>query len=199
MPKSHNPLEWCDLLQTRPNCRLAVIAAKLVQPLGFAHPVGHVPYFRWPLRQTAAFSTLNLQIWSKNENVPDPGLSLGTFVEQPSPRTAQNQSRFLPRKRKWPCRASGSAPAEAAAIEGAGRYLRLEDCQSNVAKKPRPKAARRRSGANAVDNLRPHISQLLSWGAPDRTTGFIVSPESGLAGKRRSCVGLPTLVEMPNV
>ena len=35
------------------------------------------------------------QFHGKNENVPDPGLSLGTFVEQPSPRTAQRQSRFL--------------------------------------------------------------------------------------------------------
>ena len=42
----------------------------------------------------------------KNESAQDPGLSLRTPVEQPSPRTAQTQIRFRAPERKWPCRAS---------------------------------------------------------------------------------------------
>jgi hypothetical protein len=48
--------------------------------------------------------------YPKNESAQDPGLSLGTPVEQPSPRTAQTQIRFRAPKRKWPCRASATAP-----------------------------------------------------------------------------------------
>ena len=46
----------------------------------------------------------------KNESAPDPGLGLGTPVEQPSPRTAQLQPRFVSGSRKWPRRASQPAP-----------------------------------------------------------------------------------------
>jgi len=108
----------------------------------------------------------------QNESAPDPGLSLGTPVEQPSPRTAQTQPRFLPDRRKWPRSASrrhhrATNASEQSQNRPSGGQVDVEG------------AAEARSlpeGGRTFLRSRLHISQHLACGASRHDHSQIVSP-----------------------
>ncbi len=166
-----------------------------VQALGFAHPEGHtaVVFAACSRLKTLRHASGNADPAGcsgqrKNESAPDPGLSLGTPVEQPSPRTAQTQPRFLPGRRKWPRSASRRHHRATNASEQSQNRASGGD---NVEEAGEARSLPEGGGLSAAEA--PHLPASCMWSLrPGPLANCVIARNS--RGERQVKVGLPTLI-----